>query len=276
MYVPREPLGLIRSYRTAIASWVALWERETIAMLVSPDFARLREQFRRRRSLDASRGAGEHVELLDATDELDARMRQLGDHIESMQPDDDLVPLMMRTAYDGEAHARREAQMQIRAELGRDVVAPPAENAAARTQGFVRDNLALIGRMRRGTIDEIEGFIRDAWVSGATPEELARTIRRRFKHIAKARAHLIATDQLGKLVGQASIGTFLSAGFERGYWQSRRDNRVRERHRELDGTTFNLRTGVPGERFPGWPIRCRCFTRPVPRRVPRGGFPVAS
>src|SRR3546814_15479251 len=82
---------------------------------------------------------------------------------------------------------------------------------------------------------------RPSWVSGGAPEERARTIRRRFRHISKARAHLIAADQLGKLVGQASIGTFISAGFEEGIWTSRRDRRVRELHRvgNLDGRKFD-------------------------------------
>ena len=47
------------------------------------------------------------------------------------------------------------------------------------------------------------------------------------------------------------------------FWESRRDDKVRNRHRELDGTRWPWLAPPVDENLPGVPFGCRCQARPV-------------
>ncbi len=257
-YVPRWPTSIAVAYKRAIAGFVMLWERETIATLVSPQFATLTQQQARARGLDA--------ELEDAPeDELDIMLDRTFAHIEQLQPDRDLASEALTRARDVDSFTRGQVERQLAAAAGR-AMAAPAQHGDQLVAGFVSDNVALIKGMRRQARDSIEEIVRRGWRSGATAEQLAAQIRKRYGFMRKSRAELIAADQIGKLNGELTRARLLGAGVEQGRWRDRKDSRVREKHAELGkglGTLFDLRVGVPVERFPGWPIRCRCWTEPV-------------
>lgn len=259
VYVPRWPTRIALAYKRAISAWVRLWERETIAMLVSPQFGQLTQQQAR------ARGRGDELELDAPEDELDRMLDRTFAHIEVLQPDRELASEALVRARDVDTFTRGQVERQLAAAAGRTVLAP-AQHGDAIVSGFVSDNVALIRGMRRQARDSIEEIVRRGWRSGSSADDIAKEIRRRYGFMRESRAKLIATDQVGKLNGELTNARLLGAGVEQGRWRDRKDSRVRERHRELGkgkGTLFDLRTGVPVERFPGWPIRCRCWTEPV-------------
>ena len=45
-------------------------------------------------------------------------------------------------------------------------------------------------------------------------------------------------------------------------WRTQRDRKVREAHRKLEGTSWPITTGAPGEGMPGEPYNCRCWAEP--------------
>lgn len=55
----------------------------------------------------------------------------------------------------------------------------------------------------------------------------------------------------------------VAVGATRFEWRSRRDERVRALHRELDGKSFDMNEGHPTEGLPGEPYNCRCTAIPI-------------
>lgn len=78
-------------------------------------------------------------------------------------------------------------------------------------------------------------------------------------------AKLIANDQTGSIVSQLDSYRAKRAGARKYIWRSMEDNRVRPKHRELDGTeqVYGNPDGGDDGQMPGEPIRCRCVALPV-------------
>lgn len=261
-YVPAWPTRIAVDYARTLRAWIARWEREAIAALLSPEVVAATIRNRRARGLDDT-GSGPLGLVHDiAGDEVDRALDRMVGDLQRLQPDQDLGRDLLRHAHDTDAFTRREVERQLKAAAGRDILAP-AQRGGELVSEFVQDNVRLITKMRQSTRDEIEEYIRRGWRAGLDTDAIAKTIRNRFKHIKKTRAHLIAADQIGKLNGELTRARLLGAGVQRGRWRTRRDRRVRHAHRMLEGRSFDLRVGVPVERFPGWPVRCRCWTEPV-------------
>lgn len=264
VYQPAWPTRIALAYARTLRAWIALWERETIAALLSPDVVALTIAARRARGVDdADDDAGDLVH--DADDPLDRALDRMVGDVQRLQPDQDLAREVLGHARETDAFTRREVERQLKAAAGRDILAPAQRGSDIVTE-FVQDNVRLITKLRQATRDEIEEYVRRGWRSGQDTDAIAKTIRNRFRHIKKSRAALIAADQIGKLNGELTIARLLGAGVTKGRWRDRKDRRVRPKHRELGrgrGTIFDLRKGVPVERFPGWPVRCRCWTEPV-------------
>ena len=80
-----------------------------------------------------------------------------------------------------------------------------------------------------------------------------------------ARAKLIARDQTAKLNSELSALRHKAAGFTKYVWVTSGDERVRKKHSDLDGETYEYdaptdeQDGLP----PGQPIQCRCIAEPI-------------
>lgn len=137
----------------------------------------------------------------------------------------------------------------------------PPVNLATVADAFVGENVALITSIPEKMLSEVEQLILRATTSGATRRDLAQELQRRYD-ITENRAKLIARDQVGKLYGQLAMERQRSLGITHFVWRTQRDNRVRDSHAELEGTTWAWASppdiGVPGE-----PINCRCSAEPV-------------
>ena len=84
----------------------------------------------------------------------------------------------------------------------------------------------------------------------------------------RARAELIARDQVSKLNGQLTELRQTEIGVTRYKWRIVGDERTRDMHRELEGETFSWDdppvTNSKGDRnHPGGDYQCRCWAEPV-------------
>lgn len=131
----------------------------------------------------------------------------------------------------------------------------------------VAENVRLITSLKGKQLDDVKGIILRGARAGVHQTAIAEQIEQSFG-VSKRRAALIANDQTGKLNGELNQIRQQRLGVRRYRWSSSQDERVRKRHRQLNGTIQEW--GKPpitdertGERaHPGQPIRCRC--QPIP------------
>ena len=158
------------------------------------------------------------------------------------------------------AHQAGEIQRQARAALGVDVVLLDLK-VPSLIDGFVHENVKLIGSLKNRTLDELENIVARAYASGTRAAAVGEEIAARFG-IAERHARLIARDQIGKLNGQVTAARHRELGIASFVWRSMRDRRVRPRHAHLDGQRFAY-DKPPADGLPGQPIACRCTQEPV-------------
>lgn len=155
---------------------------------------------------------------------------------------------------------------QISHQVGRPVVsAVPARDVIDR---WVDDNVGLIRSIATTAHDDVAEVIREGAMAGTTTRDLTRQIAQRF-NVAQSRGELIARDQTAKLSSQINQERQREHGVTRYQWSSSGDERVRQRHAELDGQIFDWsappiadeRAGLRGH--PGEIWQCRCDAEPV-------------
>ena len=133
---------------------------------------------------------------------------------------------------------------------------------------FVADNVKLIKSLTYGHLEDIKGVVTRGARLGLRHEEVAQQIHQQFG-VAKNRAALIASDQIGKLNGEINKLRQTNLGVRRYRWSTSLDERVRKDHRHLEGSiqewakppVVNRRTGERGH--PGSAVRCRCSAIPI-------------
>ena len=154
---------------------------------------------------------------------------------------------------------------QVSAMLKRPVV---STNTAGVIHPWVADNVALITSIATRNHAEVEAVIREAYLAQMNVGELATKISQRFD-VSRSRGELIARDQTAKLSSRINQERQEAHGIDRYRWSSSGDERVRQRHAELDGRIFHRsdppvadeRAGLDGH--PGEVWQCRCDAEPV-------------
>jgi SPP1 gp7 family putative phage head morphogenesis protein len=131
--------------------------------------------------------------------------------------------------------------------------------------GWRKENVDKITSLVGKELDTIEGLLRDG--EGRRVESLAKEIEGRFD-VTRSKAELLARDQVLKLNANITGERQKAAGIEEYIWTSSGDERVRERHGELDGQTFRWDdppvTNEAGDKnHPGEDYQCRCTAYPV-------------
>ncbi len=129
-------------------------------------------------------------------------------------------------------------------------------------QEWREENLRLIQSLSNDVVDQVSEQITQATIRGTRVETLRRLIQNRF-NVARSRAELIAVDQTLKANAALTRVRHQEAGITQYVWSTSRDERVRDRHRDLEGRVFDWDsppvTNDKGERnHPGEDIRCRC------------------
>ncbi|MCO6407356.1 phage head morphogenesis protein [Hoeflea alexandrii] len=120
-------------------------------------------------------------------------------------------------------------------------------------------NAGLIKGLSTDAVKRIQETVSTALINGTPARELQARISEQLR-ISDRRAQLIAQDQLAKLNSDLNRIRHEQAGITEYRWATSKDERVRERHRALEGKVYKYGqpTGAEGGLQPGQPIRCRC------------------
>jgi len=132
-------------------------------------------------------------------------------------------------------------------------------------QEFRDRNIALIKNLGAEQAQKLNELLQNANAFNVRHEDLAPKVQD-ILDVGESRAELIARDQTLKINAQAHQIAQTSAGVEEYVWSTSEDEKVRDSHQVLDGTThgWDDPPEVDGELVhPGEAINCRCV--PVPR-----------
>ena len=153
--------------------------------------------------------------------------------------------------------------------LGIDPRADPGQALQLRQWGQLNANLIESGIAApwdgvrlRPLLSDVERVVRNAHAGGLRVEVLAKDLVERFG-VSESRAALIARDQTLKLNGQLNRSKQQAAGISQYRWSTSRDERVRETHQALEGSTHSWDVPPPGTGHPGDDYQCRCTARAI-------------
>ncbi len=140
------------------------------------------------------------------------------------------------------------------------------QNARILEQKWVERNTDLI-KLEQRAQQEVRNVLADHPVGTARVEDVRAALEERLG-VVRSRAELIARDQTLKLYGQIQGERQTAAGIVEYTWSTSDDERVREDHAALDGTTqrwdtppiVDKRTGR--REHPGGDFQCRCSAVP--------------
>lgn len=135
-------------------------------------------------------------------------------------------------------------------------------DAQVLVERIIARNVSYITSVGEQTKTKMEQLVTEGLVQGTSPKELKKQIAKSLKQQSK-RAELIADDQVEKLIADLTAYRAKQAGLRYYYWRSRRDNRVRPFHRELDGKKQDSKNPNHGDHgmYPRQPVRCRCHAQ---------------
>jgi SPP1 gp7 family putative phage head morphogenesis protein len=126
-------------------------------------------------------------------------------------------------------------------------------------------NVRLIKNLGEEQISRINTTVRNSTSFGIRGEELAAQVQKDLD-VGESRAMLIARDQTLKFYGQMNQLAQTSVGVEEYIWNTSNDERVREEHAALDGTTQRWDSPPDtgnGNNHPGEDFQCRCTATPI-------------
>lgn len=139
----------------------------------------------------------------------------------------------------------------------------PPDDAALRAlyEAWAKRNAQLITTIDARYLDDVADAVGDALRVGIRTDDLRRTLQARYR-LTKARAKLIARDQIGHLNAAINEHKQREVGAVAYRWRTVQDPRVRDTHRHREGQLF-LWSDPPPDGHPGQPINCRCVPEPV-------------
>ena len=126
---------------------------------------------------------------------------------------------------------------------------------------WVSENVDLISTIPHDMLGKMKKTILQGYEQGLTSKEIAQRIREDYD-ITEKHAQFIARDQMAKLNSRITRKEQEDAGVEKYMWSDSGDQRVRKRHRRLNGHVF--RWDDPPETdggrhcHPGEDYNCRC------------------
>lgn len=130
------------------------------------------------------------------------------------------------------------------------------------------ENVSLISTLPEEVFDEMQDIVENGLLNGKSNRDIVREIQERF-NVSRNQARFYAVDQIAKLNAAITHQQQTECGVEEYIWSSSRDQRVRERHAQLDGTKHRwdtppiVDTKTGRRAHPGEDYRCRCVALPV-------------
>ena len=241
-------LGTEKAYYSALRSMLAEMARETRESIIPLYEAELKQK-RAERAYTGDAGRDWFVRLRALASQLsrvasDTVERVLG--LESQRHTDTFM-----------ANAKRALGIDLRSVVQQEDLADYLNAAVSR-------NVSLITGLADDTLKRIEQTVYNNSIAGNSVVTLRKALQKDFG-IGDRRAQLIARDQTATFVSDLTRIRQEQAGVTSYIWTTARDERVRERHRELDGETFKWgeATGAEDGLPPGGPINCRCVARGI-------------
>lgn len=221
----RVPVGLERSYAKQLRENAELANNLIMELLIP----RLGEIQRMAGIRDAANIDVEDWAALLAQLFTDIRQRMAAANVRTPEEQGELFGSRVSTFNRG------EVRRQLRGVLGVDIFLNEPQLAAT-LANFTTDNVSLIKSISDRFFGEVEGIVSRGFRGGRRAAELIPQIRDRFS-VTQGRAKLIARDQISKLNGQLTRQRQTGLGIDEYIWRTSRDERVRESHRRLEGTT---------------------------------------
>jgi SPP1 gp7 family putative phage head morphogenesis protein len=213
-----------------------------------------------------------HIEHADANDEdylhpdhVSQIERDLRAAALRLAKDPKRLVIFSRVAQSVTAHTREQWAKQVKALLGIDL--PKADPSLVKLmEKFRRENTNLIVSLAKDHIERVHKVLKDAG-AGTRVETVRKRIQEQTGAV-RSRAALIARDQVLSLNSDVTEARHRAAGVTEYVWRSSRDERVRQLHRELDGTRHRYddppvvddrgNRGHPGQFW-----QCRCTAEPI-------------
>lgn len=120
-------------------------------------------------------------------------------------------------------------------------------------------NASLIKSLSEDLVKRVEQSVLRNQIAGRPAKALREELTEQFG-VVDSRARLIARDQTAKLNSDLNRKRQEQAGVTRYEWSTSNDERVRPRHRDIDGHEYKWGepTGAEDGLPPGQPIQCRC------------------
>lgn len=131
---------------------------------------------------------------------------------------------------------------------------------------FTAFNVSLAESLKTETVNKVSSMVYSGLQSGQRAEDLAREIDKFIDPSVgniRARANLIARDQINKLNGNLTQLRQSDLGVTRYRWRTMGDSLVRDSHAEKDGKTFSWDSPPSDTGHPGEDYQCRCYAEPV-------------
>lgn len=172
------------------------------------------------------------------------------------------VTRILRT--ESERHTKKWLS-SVRSALGIDIGAVVAqEDLADYLETAAARNSSLIKSLSDDTIKRVEQATYQAITQGQTVADLRKRLTEEFG-VVDSRAKLIARDQVSKLNSDMNRIRHQQAGIDSYTWSTSHDERVRPRHKKLDGKEYRYGepTGAEQGLSPGQPIQCRCVAKGI-------------
>jgi len=155
------------------------------------------------------------------------------------------------------ATAKRVLGVDLSAVVRSEDLEELLRNAATRNAGLIRS-------LGEGAVQRVQQTVTTALLNGTPVSELRKQIAADFG-VSDKRAVLIARDQMSKLNSDLNRFRHHQAGIEKYTWRTSADERVRARHRALNGKVYAYGepTGAEGGLPPGQPVQCRCIAQAI-------------
>ena len=182
---------------------------------------------------------------------------------------DEAAPDLAKAFADGVARRTTANIQRVLQDGGMPVVDFRMSQATrAVVQAAVAENTTLIKSIAQEHLQDVSGVVMRSVSTGRDLETMSTELQARFD-VPKKRAELIARHQNNAATAAITRSRMQEAGISRAIWKHSHGGREpRPEHQRWDGQEFNPATGmwseVDGEWvWPGTPINCRCYSRPV-------------
>lgn len=248
------PSSIQRQYRRVLAAYVAALGEATEAVLV-PMVSNLVREFKE--SAGIKNNDAWYDDIDDLLDLIDLRLGRKWSK-------EELAAIARGTGRNVNSFVKSGLERNLERVLGVNILStePWLKDVI---EAFSAQNVNLITSVKERYLGEVRTMTFQGVSQGLRAEEISSQIRERLG-VAESRADLIARDQVSKLVSQTNMLQQRGLGVTKYEWSTSLDERVRQSHADLEGTTheWNEPPTVDGEPVhPGQAINCRCAAIPI-------------